>query len=81
MLSQIITLAPPTAYLSSVEGRVRRGNGRRGREKVNIGIRNVKYDLRIVKYYKKEIAGRIDGDGGKKKMVGIAAWVAHDFFC
>lgn len=33
---------------------------------------------RIVSITKKEIAGRIDGDGGKKNVVGIAA--VHDFF-
>lgn len=33
---------------------------------------------RIVSITKKEIAGHIDGDGGKKNVVGIAA--VHDFF-
>ena len=67
MLSANYYVAPPVAYLSSVKDEYVEETEDE-EEEVNIGIRNVKYDLPDSEYYeKKEIAGHIDGDGGKKK--------------
>lgn len=78
MLSANYYVAPPVAYLSSVKDEYVEETEDE-EEEVNIGIRNVKYDLPDSEYYKKRrLPDALMEMAERKNVVGIAA--VHDFF-